>query len=58
MSKLGIMGGSGLYSIEGLEDSKWITIDTPWGSPSDQILQARLKGKEIFFYQDMREDTQ
>ncbi len=49
MSKLGIMGGSGLYSIEGLEDSKWITIDTPWGSPSDQILQARLKGKEIFF---------
>jgi len=49
MNKLGIIGGSGLYSIEGLEDSKWIKIDTPWGNPSDEILQAKLNGKEIFF---------
>ena len=49
MSKLGIIGGSGLYNMEGLEDSKWIKINTPWGSPSDEILQAKLKGKEIFF---------
>ena len=49
MSKLGIIGGSGLYSMEGLEDSKWIKVNTPWGSPSDEILQAKLKGKEIFF---------
>ncbi|CAN1592852.1 Pnp Purine nucleoside phosphorylase [Candidatus Pelagibacterales bacterium] len=49
MSKLGIIGGSGLYNMEGLEDSKWIKVNTPWGSPSDEILQAKLKGKEIFF---------
>ena len=49
MNKLGIIGGSGLYSIEGLEDSKWIKVDTPWGSPSDEILQAKLNGKEICF---------
>jgi len=49
MNKLGIIGGSGLYSMEGLEDSKWIKINTPWGNPSDEILQAKLNGKEIFF---------
>ncbi len=49
MNKLGIIGGSGLYSMEGLEDSKWIKVDTPWGSPSDEILQAKLNGKEIYF---------
>ena len=49
MRKLGIIGGSGLYNMEGLEDSKWIKIDTPWGHPSDEILQAKLRGKEIFF---------
>ena len=49
MNKLGIIGGSGLYSMEGLEDSKWIKVDTPWGNPSDEILQAKLNGKEICF---------
>jgi 5'-methylthioadenosine phosphorylase len=49
MNKLGIIGGSGLYSIEGLKDSQWIKVDTPWGSPSDAILQAKLNEKEIFF---------
>ena len=49
MNKLGIIGGSGLYNIEGLEDSKWIKADTPWGTPSDEILQAKLNGKEVFF---------
>ena len=49
MNKLGIIGGSGLYSMEGLEDSKWIKLNTPWGNPSDEILQAKLNGKEIFF---------
>ena len=55
MNKLGIIGGSGLYSMEGLEDSKWIKVDTPWGSPSDEILQAKLNGKEICFYHAMQE---
>jgi 5'-methylthioadenosine phosphorylase len=49
MNKLGIIGGSGLYNMGGLEDSKWIKVNTPWGSPSDEILKAKLKGKEIFF---------
>ena len=49
MNKLGIIGGSGLYSMEGLEDYKWIKVDTPWGSPSDEILQAKLNDKEICF---------
>jgi 5'-methylthioadenosine phosphorylase len=49
MSKLGIIGGSGLYNMEGLENSKWIKVNTPWGNPSDDILQAEFKGKEIFF---------
>ena len=36
MSKLGIIGGSGLYNMEGLEDSKWIKVNKAWGSPSDE----------------------
>ena len=49
MNKLGIIGGSGLYNMEGLENSKWIKVNTPWGSPSDDILRVEFKGKEIFF---------
>ena len=49
MNKLGIIGGSGLYNMEGLENSKWIKVNTPWGNPSDDILRAEFKGKEIFF---------
>ena len=45
MNKLGIIGGSGLYSMEGLEDSKWIKINTPGVSPSYEILQEKLNFK-------------
>lgn len=34
------MGGSGLYAIDGLENQQWVSIETPWGSPSDDILFA------------------
>ena len=37
---LGILGGSGLYDIEGLENRQWVSVDTPWGEPSDDILFA------------------
>ena len=37
---LGILGGSGLYDIEGLENRQWVRIDTPWGAPSDAVLFA------------------
>ena len=47
--KLGIIGGSGLYKIEGFKKSKWKKISTPWGSPSDEILNAKFDGEEICF---------
>ncbi len=47
--KLGIIGGSGLYNIEGFEKTKWKKINTPWGNPSDEILIAKLGKEEICF---------
>jgi 5'-methylthioadenosine phosphorylase len=35
---IGIIGGSGLYALDALEDSQWIDVDTPWGAPSDAVL--------------------
>ncbi|MEL6487166.1 MAG: S-methyl-5'-thioadenosine phosphorylase [Pseudomonadota bacterium] len=46
---IGIIGGSGLYEIEGLEDAQWIAIDTPWGAPSDEILCGTLAGVKVRF---------
>ncbi len=31
--KIGIMGGSGLYELDGLQDRQWHRVDTPWGAP-------------------------
>ena len=47
--KLGIIGGSGLYKMEGFEKSKWKKINTPWGKPSDNILLATFEKEEICF---------
>ena len=47
--KLGIIGGSGLYKIEGFEKTKWNKIKTAWGSPSDEILTAEIRDEEICF---------
>ena len=47
--KLGIIGGSGLYKMEGFKKIKWKTINTPWGRPSDEILQASIGKEEICF---------
>ena len=47
--KLGIIGGSGLYKMEGFEKTKWKKISTPWGKPSDEILIAKLGKEEICF---------
>ena len=46
---LGIIGGSGLYNIEGLENIKWKKVSTSWGDPSDRILSATLNKKEVYF---------
>ncbi len=37
---LGVLGGSGLYDIDGLSNRQWVKINTPWGDPSDEILFA------------------
>ncbi|NBC88532.1 MAG: S-methyl-5'-thioadenosine phosphorylase [Alphaproteobacteria bacterium] len=46
---IGVIGGSGLYQIDGLEDAEWRAVETPWGEPSDQILVGRLAGRAIAF---------
>ena len=46
---LGIIGGSGLYNIDGLENIKWKKVNTNWGEPSDRILSATLNRQEIYF---------
>ncbi len=46
---IGIIGGSGLYDIEGLTRTEWRTIDTPWGTPSDQLLFGELDGVRCVF---------
>ena len=47
--KLGIIGGSGLYEIEGLENLNWKEVKTSWGDPSDEILNFMYKGREVCF---------
>ena len=47
--KIGIIGGSGLYSMPGFEAAEERTLSTPWGSPSDAYIVGRLEGKEVAF---------
>ena len=49
MDRLGVIGGSGLYAVEGIEDAREDVIETPWGAPSDAILTGRLAGREMAF---------
>ena len=46
---IGIIGGSGIYEIAGLEDARWQDVTSPWGVPSDQILTGRLDGVAMAF---------
>ena len=48
-AKIGVIGGSGLYQIEGLTDIEEANIDTPFGNPSDTITIGRLEGVGIAF---------
>lgn len=47
--KIGIIGGSGLYSMPGFEAEREVLCDTPWGRPSDSYIAGRLAGKEVAF---------
>jgi len=46
---LGVLGGSGLYEIEGLRNAEWRRIGTPWGDPSDELLSGELHGVRLVF---------
>ncbi len=46
---IGIIGGSGLYQIKGLSAATWRRVDTPWGSPSDELLTGTLSGQSVAF---------
>jgi len=46
---IGVIGGSGLYQIDGLGGASWVTVGTPWGDPSDQVLVGRLDGVPMAF---------
>jgi 5'-methylthioadenosine phosphorylase len=46
---IGIIGGSGLYEIDALEEAQWIAVDTPWGAPSDELLVGRIAGVKFVF---------
>ncbi len=48
-TKIAVIGGSGIYDIEGLENAEWVSVQTPWGTPSDDILTGQLGGVEIAF---------
>jgi len=49
MAKIGIIGGSGLYQIEGLKKTKWIKVMTPFGRPSDEYLTGNIDGCDVVF---------
>lgn len=49
MKTIGIIGGSGLYAIEGLTDIEKIGVDTPWGNPSDEFTVGELSGARLVF---------
>src|SRR5258707_13495684 len=47
--RIGIIGGSGLYHLEGFTRQKWVTLKTPFGTPSDSFLTGELSGREVVF---------
>ncbi len=46
---IGVIGGSGLYEIDGLQGAEWSAVETPWGAPSDAILTGTLDGVPMAF---------
>lgn len=48
-TKIAIIGGSGIYNIDGLVGATWTDVETPWGAPSDQVLTGTLNGVDMVF---------
>jgi 5'-methylthioadenosine phosphorylase len=46
---LGIIGGSGVYEVDGLANARWETVETPFGAPSDDLLTGELDGQKLVF---------
>ena len=46
---IGVIGGSGIYEIDGLEGASWVKVKSPWGAPSDEVLVGRLDGVPMAF---------
>lgn len=46
---IGVLGGSGVYAIDALEDARWTAVDTPWGKPSDDLLTGRIGPVKFVF---------
>jgi 5'-methylthioadenosine phosphorylase len=46
---IGIIGGSGLYNIEGLTNTRWQKVETPWGAPSDELLTGEFDEAKVVF---------
>jgi len=49
MNRIGIIGGSGVYDLAGLTDTRWVVVDTPWGAPSDEVFLGTLDGVALAF---------
>jgi 5'-methylthioadenosine phosphorylase len=47
--RIGIIGGSGLYHLEGFTQQKWVKVKTPFGPPSDALLTGKLAGRDVVF---------
>ncbi len=47
--RVGVIGGSGLYTLEGLTDARWVEVRTPFGDPSDAYCVGRLGSREVVF---------
>lgn len=48
-NRIGIIGGTGLYNMPGLKDEKWVSVRTPFGTPSDLFLTGELDGCSVVF---------
>ena len=47
--RIGIIGGTGLYQLDGFSNQKWVSVRTPFGPPSDALLTGTLAGREVVF---------
>jgi 5'-methylthioadenosine phosphorylase len=49
MTTIGIVGGTGLYDLDGLVDRQWLRVDSPFGAPSDELLVGKLGEHKVAF---------